>query len=591
MAARLSTAGRSCGRASLSCWALSVVAVALGPTASVSPAGPPSQQDIELVAATGDAAISFTHRYGAADKAYIMEMGGSGGAWLDYDVDGWVDLVLVNALPVSSADPPATIAAYERGELGLDNAAGHRFFRNHGGRFDDVTGSAGVGDVTWGNGAAVADVDNDGFPDLYVTAIGANVLYRNNGDGTFSRWASGAEDPRWGTSAAFTDWDGDGYVDLYVANYVDFDAKPIPSLESGACVYRGVAVHCGPEGLAGEVDAFYRNRGDGSFVPWPGASPDEEATFGLAVVATDCDDDRRPELYVASDSTINLLYRRGADGGLVDESLFSGAGYNGAGREQAGMSVAAADYDGDGDLDLFVTNFQHDYNTLYRNFGDCRFEDVSEQLGLVVSSLPYMGWGAQFLDVDGDGDQDIFVANGHVYPQLDAAGLEPWGQRNLLYVNQLVQTGEAHYTEIGESAGPGMQVLAASRSVLVADYDNDADLDLLVTNLDAAPTLLQNTGRSAAPALRLSLVGRTMNRSAYGARVIVESGGRSQVFELRGSDGYLGSNDPRLLIFLPGGVADRLHIVWQSGEVTTLENVPPGWLIVDEQRGAIARRD
>jgi hypothetical protein len=541
-----------------------------------------------------------------------MEMAGSGAAWLDYDVDGRVDLVLVNGLPDVTADPPAAAAAYRRGEVEAPDGAGHRLFRNRGGNvpqshpsqwtFDDVTAAAGIGDVVWGNGAAVADVDNDGFPDLYVTAIGANALYRNNGDGTFSPWPSGVEDPRWGTSAAFTDWDGDGNLDLYVANYLDFDAEVIRPQGEGACMYRGVDVHCGPEGLTGEVDVLYRNNGNGSFVPWPGAGIDAEATFGFALVATDCDGDGRPDIYVASDSTINLLYRHGADGGVEDWSLFSGAGYSGSGREQAGMGATAADYDGDGDFDLFVTNFQHDYNTLYTNVGDCFFDDDTARLGLAVDSLPYMGWGALFLDIDGDGDQDIFVANGHVYPQMDAAGLEPWAQRNLLYLNQLVESGAPGFREVGEQAGPGMQVRAASRGVAVADYDNDFDLDLLVTNINDAPTLLRNGNAvvdGPAPpdeegtppaALRITLVGRSMNRSAYGARLSVESGGRAQSFELRGSDGYLGSNDPRLLVALPGGVADRLQVTWGGGETTTLEDVDAGWIVLDERRGVVARR-
>jgi hypothetical protein len=548
-------------------------------------------QHIELVDATAGAGISFEHLYGGPDKRYIMEMAGSGAAWLDYDVDGRVDLVLVNALPDVTADPPAAAAAYARGESIAPEGAGHRLFRNLGdGRFADVTVGAGIGDLVWGNGAAVADVDNDGFPDLYVTAIGANALYRNNGDGTFSPWPSGAEDPRWGTSAAFTDWDGDGNLDLYVANYLDFDAEVIRPQGEGACMYRGVDVHCGPEGLTGEVDVFYRNNGDGSFAPWPGAKIDTEATFGFALLATDCDSDGRPDIYVASDSTINLLYRHGAGGDIEDWSLFSGAGYSGSGREQAGMGATAADYDGDGDFDLFVTNFQHDYNTLYTNVGDCFFDDDTARLGLAVDSLPYMGWGAQFLDIDGDGDQDIFVANGHVYPQMDAAGLEPWAQRNLLYLNQLAETGAPGFREVGEQAGPGMLVRAASRGVVVADYDNDFDLDLLVTNINDAPTLLQNDGAPPPAALRISLVGRSMNRSAYGARITVESGGRTQSFELRGSDGYLGSNDARLLVALPGGVADRLQITWGRGETTTLEDVAAGWIVLDERRGLVARR-
>ena len=544
----------------------------------------------QLIVVTQEVGISFTNIYGGPDKSYIMEMGGSGAAWIDYDVDGRIDLLLVNALPDVTADPPALTAAYERGQRRLPEGAGHRMFRNRGGVFDDATAGAGVGDIVWGNGAAVADVDNDGFVDLYVTAIGSNRLYRNNGDGTFSHWQSGTEDNQWGVSAVFTDWDGDGNLDLYVANYVDFGVARIPALADGACAYRGINVHCGPEGLAGAVDVFYRNRGDGRFEPWPGVEIDADATYGLALLATDCDADGQPDIYVATDSTINLLYRRDATGNLEDWSLFSGAGYSGDGREQAGMGVTAADYDADGDFDLFVTNFQHDYNTLYTNVGGCIFDDDTARYGLAIDSLPYMGWGTQFFDVDGDGDQDIFVANGHVYPQMDAEGLEPWRQRNLLYLNDLAATGEPGFHEVGVEAGLGMGNLASSRGTAVADFDNDSDYDVLVTNINDSPTLLRNTGHSAVPALRISLVGRVANRSAYGAVVTVQSGGRLQTFELRGSDGYLGSNDVRLLVHLPGGTAETVQVAWPGGQVTSLQNVDPGWLVIDELRGVVARR-
>jgi len=584
-------AGQSRSGPTVSRLILALILTGLGLNGARALGGASAQDQVNLIAVTEDVGISFMHLYGGPDKGFIMEMAGSGGAWLDYDLDGWMDLLLVNSLPLVTPDPAATVDAYLRGELEHQDDAGHRFFRNSGGQFQEVSIAADLRDVIWGNGVAVGDVDNDGFPDIYVTAIGPNKLYRNNGDGTFSLWLSGAEDPRWGTSAVFTDWDDDGWLDLYVAHYVDIDAETIPALGDNACFYRGIEVHCGPEGLVGDVDAFYRNTGEGSFVPWPDAEIDVDRTFGLALLATDCDGDHQPDLYVATDSTMNLLYRHEPDHALLDWSLISGAGFSSSGREQAGMGVTAADYDGDGDFDLFVTNFQHDYNTLYRNLGECIFDDASEELGFAVTSMAYMGWAPQFFDIDGDGDQDVFVANGHVYPQMSFEGLEPWEQRNLLYINELAQTGEPSYQEMGEDAGSGMEDLGSSRAVLLADYDNDADLDLLITNISRSPTLLQNAGGMTLPALRLSLIGRSGNRSAYGAKVVVDSGDTSQVFELRGSDGYAGSNDPRLLIYLPGGVADRLQVTWRNGEVTSLEKVAPGWLVLDEQRGLIARKE
>jgi hypothetical protein len=238
-----------------------------------------------------------------------------------------------------------------------------------------------------------------------------------------------------------------------------------------------------------------------------------------------------------------------------------------------------------------VTNFQSDYNTLYRNIGDCFFEDVSEPLGLSGSSLPFMGWAPQFVDVDGDADLDLYVANGHIYPQLDDEGLEPYEQRNLLYLNLLREEGEARFVEVGEQAGAGMELVHGSRAVVAGDFDDDFDTDLLVTNINDTPDLLRNDTPMRHPMLRVSLVGRTGNRSAQGARLIVESGGIRQTLELRGSEGYVGSNDPRLLVALPGGRADSVLIEWRGGASTTLENVAPGWIVVDELRGIIAAEE
>ena len=604
--------------------------------ACVSPAADAqsTRRPVRLRAATVAVGIEFVNVYGGPDKRLITEMGGSGAAWLDYDRDGWVDLFLVNGIEGPANEPvEATAAALADSSQGL-HPGGHRLQRNHRGRFTNVASVAVAADRAWGNGVAAADVDNDGFVDLYVTAIGENRLYRNNGDGTFVPWPAGVEDPGWGASAVFTDWDSDGNLDLYLVNYVDVEGSNLKDPEAlGPCHYLGgIEVFCGPRGLRGERDILHRNRGDGSFERWPGADVDPEETFGFALLASDCDGDHRPDIYVASDSTINLLYRYDADVVLDDWSFLSGAGLSGGGVAQAGMGVSAADFDGDMDFDLVVSNFQHDHNTLYRNVGGCSFEDVSEPLGLGAATIPYMGWSTLFVDIDGDGDQDIFVANGHIYPQvdrLDAAnlgaassmespfqpGVDPveldtYRQRNLLFLNQLAESGTAafvEWVEPGEVAGEGgvadvervdraangLDLAAVSRSADLADYDNDGDIDLIVTNLNDSPDLLVNDGEMVWPALRLSLVARDGSRDAYGAQVIVEAGDTKQLFELRHSDGYLGSNDPRLSVFLPGGRADRVEIRWPSGSSTVLDAVQigsGGWLVVDERRGVIARR-
>jgi len=557
------------------------------PQRSATPRPDPPQWAI----ATDAAGLHFVHQFGSGVGDYVAESGGSGGAWLDYDGDGHLDALLINGLPVW-------------GDASRGN--GHRLFRNSGGNsdstsdsnsgansgaiFSEAPASAGMRDRVWGSGATVADVDNDGFVDVLITALGPDRLYRNNGDGTFTEWPAGVEGADWSTSAAFTDWDGDGFLDLYVAKYLEFDDDEIPVPGDGACFYGIVEVFCGPEGLDGTRDRFYRNLGDGSFAPWFESGVDPNATYGFALVATDCDNDGLPEVYVANDSNINLLYRRTNDGGIEDWALFSGSGYSGDGREQAGMGVTAADYDGDGLLDLFVTNFQNDYNTLYHNLGDCNFEDATARRGLAASSFPYMGWSTHFFDADGDGDQDLFVANGHIHPQFEQAGIEPYMQRNLLYLNLLADTGSPDFVDVTETAGEGMAVIASSRGALRGDYDNDGDSDLLITNINDAAELLRNDGPIRFPALRLTLVGRTSNRSALGARVRVDSGGVSQFLELRQSDGYVGSNDTRMLVYLPGETADVVEVRWPAGSVTTLRNEGAGWLVVDEERGVIARR-
>jgi len=523
-----------------------------------------------MVAVEDRAGISFLHQFGEGG-VHIAESPGSGGAWIDYDVDGDIDLALVNGLPARDSDPSA--------------GRGHALFRNSDGRFTRAPGHNGIEDRVWGEGAAVADYDNDGFPDLLITALGVDHLYRNNGDGTFSATDVGVEDPGWGTSAAFTDWDGDGFLDLYVARYLDLELTSPRKL----CFDERIEVFCGPEGRPGQVDLFYHNDGKGSFERWFEDAIDPRATAGFAVVATDCDGDRLPEIYVANDGYVNLLYRRIGSGGPADDGLLSGTGYSGDGRAQAGMSATAGDVDGDGLFDLFVTNFQNDHNTLYHNLGDCTFEDTTAQYGLAASSLAYMGWGAQLVDLDGDADYDLAVANGHIYRELATVGAARYEQRSLLYVNRLRETGEPGFVEVAEGLA-GNSMTASSRALLAGDYDDDGNIDLLIANLNRQPTLLHNETAVRTPALRLRLIGRTSNRSAYGATIRVLSGGVSQLTELRVTEGYMASNDPRVLFHLPGASADEVEIIWPGGARTLLQDQAPGELVIDEERGVIARR-
>ncbi len=562
--------------------------VAASLTLTVAPAGLPAQAlDLRAVANSG---LDLVQTFGSLDKSYITESTGSGAAFLDFDVDGNLDVVLVNALSeatgstvqIAQPAPHPALAAGRRG-------AGHRLYRGDGQTFREAPISAGVREVVWGTGVTWGDVDNDGWPDLFIAAIGADRLYRNNGDGTFAVWSNGVEDPGWGASATFTDWDADGNLDLYVARYVDLQATSVPSRGESRCSYAGVEAFCGPEGLVGQRDLLYRNLADGTFVEWMSDRVDQAAGYGLALAAIDCDDDGLSEIYVANDSMMNLLYRHTPAGEIDEQGLLSGAGYSADGREQAGMGVTSADFDGDGRLDLYVTNFHNDHNTLYRNLGDCVFQDETDLRRLAASSFPYMGWSALFLDIDGDADQDLFVANGHIHPAVAERGIEPYRQLNSLYVNRLRESGAADFTTVTATAGDALAIRESSRGAVRGDFDNDGDLDLLVTNIDARPTLIRNDTSMAHAALRITLVGRRSNRSGYGADVVVRSGAIEQRIQLRDSDGYAGANDARLLFYLPSGVAEAVEIRWPGGEILRLPEQQPGRLVVDERYGVVAR--
>ena len=460
--------------------------------------------------------------------------------------------------------------------------AGHR------GTFARAPRHTGIQESVWASGAAAADLDNDGFVDVYVTAIGSNRLYRNNGDGTFSVWDAGVEDDHFGTGAAFVEWSRTGQLDLYLVNYIDFDGARTATLGDGVCHYLGIEVFCGPIGLRGDRDVLFLSGADGTFQPSDDPAVDPDSLYGFAALPFDCDGQAPAELYVANDSNTNLLYRL-TESGLEDLSLLSGAGFSAGGMEQAGMGLTSADYDGDGDFDLLVTNFQHDYNTLYENLGDCTFIDVTADRGLAAAAYPYMGWAPLFLDIDGDGDQDLFVANGHLYPQIAGRGLEPFGQRNLLFLNRLRETGAPAFDEVGAQAGAGLQLELTSRTAVAADYDNDGDLDLLITHMDVGPELLANETTMRFPSLTLTLIGRSANRSALGSVVRVKSGGLEQWLELHRGDGYLGTNDARLVVYLPGGQAQELEIRWPDGGTTLLHEVASGTVVIDQERGVIAR--
>ena len=495
----------------------------------------------------------------AGNKRYIVEATGSGVAMLDFDRDGWPDIYLVNGTELSRS-----MSATK------DRPTGHLFHNNHDGTFADVTAKAGLISTGWGQGACVGDYDNDGFDDLYVTGYGKNRLLHNQGDGSFREVAEPAgvagTGKEWGTGCAFIDYDRDGKLDLVVADYVHFDlaTTPAPGAEAG-CMWKGAPVMCGPRGLPSAPNLLFHNEGGGRFKDVSEASGIQKTGghYCFSVTTLDFNEDGWPDLYVACDSTPSILYRNNRNGTFTDVGADAGAAFNEDGREQAGMGSTAADYDGDGHLDLFKTNFSDDTSTLYHANGDGTFTDATQMAGL-ATNLDALGWGAMFADVDNDGFPDLLVANGHVYPEVDAAGLgASFREPRFLYWNQ----GNGTFKDLSKSSGPGLLEPLSGRGLAIADLWNDGRLEAVVNNLSDRPMLLVNEARNMNHWLGLKLTGTTSNRSAIGARVVVHGSRRDWVDEVRSGSSYNSSSDLRLHFGL--GVETRvasIEVRWPNGE-------------------------
>jgi hypothetical protein len=470
---------------------------------------------------------------GGRTKDHLLESGGSGVALIDYDNDGRLDIYVVSAFELDE----------RRQRIPHRNA----LYRNLGNwKFKNVAHEAGVDAAAWGNGVCAGDFDGDGLLDLYVTNFGPNFLFRNNGDGTFTEVArtAGVQAGGWSTGCAFLDGNGDGHLDLYVARYADVSWDDVVRAQRTMTWRGGPRVMVGPVGLPGAADLYYENRGDGTFAEVAEARglKDAAPAWGFGVVATDYDGDGWTDLYVANDSNPNFLYHNRGDGRFESVGLLSGVALNAEGRAQAGMGVDAGDYDNDGEMDLVVTNFAHDSNTLYRNLGNGLFTDVTQAAGLAAPTFERMGWGTAFLDADLDGRLDLFFANGHIYPQVDdfPALKETFRQKNQLFLNE-----GSVLRDVSDTAGPGLQIEKSSRGLAVGDLDNDGDLDLVISNMDDVPTLLENRQRTGRHWIGLQLKKVGANPFAIGARVSVEAAGLRQVREIRSGGSYLSQSDLR----------------------------------------------
>jgi len=538
------------------------VAAAGRPVAAAAP--PP---DVPAFAdATVAAGIRHRNVCGAPGtaKGWLTESMGAGAAWLDYDGDGVLDLYLVNG------------STHER--LAGQGEPNQLYRGLGGGRFQDVTARAGVGDRGWGYGVAVGDYDNDGDPDLFVTNLGPDVLYRNNGDGTFSDISRQAGLPAvdaWGSSAAFFDFDGDGDLDLYVGQYIDGDPKKLPRRGSEAarspfCMFRNMAVFCGPLGQTPLPDVLYRNDG-GKFTDVTRAAGMwlDPPRNTLGVVTGDYDNDGDQDVFVANDSVENVLWNN-RGGKFTDAAPTALVALNGEGRTQAGMGTDFGDWNGDGWLDLVLTTFSHDLKTLFRSVGGRYFVDDSQLAGLGVTQMT-LAWGTAFHDFDRDGALDLFIANGHIYPEVDAHALgTTYRQTNQLFLNR-----GNRLIDVSSRTGAGLAVARSFRGAAFADYDADGDVDVLLTALDEAPLLLRNDGPFAGHWLALRLRGTRSNRDAVGARVVISAGGRTQLRERKGGGSYLSASDGTLHFGLGSATKiDRLEVRWPSGAREVIENVP-----------------
>lgn len=533
----------------------------------------PAGRQVQFRNVTSEAGVVFQHRNGKSDDKFMVETFGSGVAWIDYDNDGFLDLYFANG----------------SGLADNTTSPGNMLLRNTGdGAFVDVTAAAGVnGNGGFATGVAVGDYDDDGLLDLFVTGFGSNILYRNLGDGRFSDVtvkAGLAKSERWSSSSGFFDYDLDGDLDLYVVNYLDYQLEENPH-----CGFQkeGYRMYCHPSYFDGSPDELYRNDGDGTFTDVSlEAGVANPSGKGLGVAFADFDLDGDIDIYVANDAVRNFLYRN--DGETFQDVAYSaGVGYDADGKPQAGMGTDSGDLDGDGRLDIFVTNFSEELNALYRNLGRLEFEDASQSPGLKSAFLP-LGFGTKLFDFDNDGDLDIYVTNGHVIDNIRLYNPQlSYSQTDLLYDNV-----DGRFHDVSAESGPAFQVESVGRGAAVGDYDNDGDLDIVVSNCGQPPLLMRNDGGNRNHWIAIKARGTVSNAFGLGAKVRVESGNRVQVKEINNVGSYLSSHDIRLYFGLGSErKAERVEIIWPGGNKQTLRDIPADQILLIEEAPSVVDQD
>ncbi len=533
------------------------------------------ERRVQFVDVAEEVGVVAQNVSGDSEQTYLVDSMMGGSAFFDYDQDGDLDLYILNGSKV----------------VGFPDQEHPRntFYRNERGKFVDATNEANLGDIGWGMGCAVGDYNNDGDLDIYITNYGRNVLYANQGDGTFVDVTEYAQvgDERFGTGCAFLDYDGDGYLDLYVANYVDFKHF-LQTTPNRSYIWKGLRVHFGPRGMKGGGDILYRNQGDGTFadVTVEARVVDQDKLYGMGVIGGDYDRDGDVDIYVANDTGANFLYQNQGDGTFVDIGWMIGAAYGESGEAQGCMGIAYGDYDNDLYQDILVTNFWEQTNTLYHNDRGTFFSDLSFDAGVGKESFQFLAWGTEFFDYDNDGDKDLFVANGHLFPQLDRANLgTSYAQTNQLFEN----LGDGTFTEVSQVSGEGLEIKKVSRGAAFGDYDDDGDLDIFVLNINDRPTLLRNDGGNENNWLMVKTIGTESNRDGIGARIEVHSGELTQSAEIRSGASYLSHNDLRAHFGLgQRETIDLLVVRWPSGLEERFENLSANRLVVlRESRGIV----